>query len=175
MVEVVTSEEFSEFQKSIEEKLDAINKNLNDLIKGMNENRDKTNTDLNKAMSEIYERIDELEGSNKGFIERLRDAINPHAAEPVREKEDSKPIEKTEKTLGKVAEVISRCPNFFDWDWCQVNCPLYQLCDNVSTVQDTSKLSQKGSIDRFKELLKQFVSPNHLKKDEYLPAGENFS
>ena len=122
----------------------------------------------NLSLEAIYERIDELEGSNKGFIERLRDAINPHATEPMREKDESKPIEKTEKTLGKVAEVISRCPNFFDWDWCQVNCPLYQLCDNVSTVQDTSKLSQKGSIDRFKEILKQFASSNYLKKNEYL-------
>jgi len=157
MVEVITSEEFNEFRKSIDERLDAIEGKLNDLIKTVNESNARAKVDLEAAVGDINERIDVLEESSKGFVDRLRDAIIPRPAEPRNEREGSNPIEKTEKTLGKVSEVIMRCPNFFDWDWCQVNCPLYKLCDNVSTVQDSTKLSPKNSTERFKEVLKQFI------------------
>jgi hypothetical protein len=167
MVEVVTSEEFSEFQRSIEEKLDSIQNNLDELMKSISESQDKTEADLARTATEINRRIDELEGSNRGFIARLRDAISTSTPPPTPE-EGSNPVEKTEKTLGKVADVISRCPNFFDWDWCQVNCPLYQLCDNVSAVQDASKLSEKTSTEKFKDILKQFISNFEPRGEEQL-------
>ncbi len=166
MVEVVTSEEFSEFQRSIEEKLGSIQNNLDELMKSISESQDRAEADLARATAEIYRRIDELEGSNRGFIARLRDAISTPPPPP--EEEGSNPVEKTEKTLGKVADVISRCPNFFDWDWCQVNCPLYQLCDNVSTVQDASKLSEKTSTEKFKDILKQVISTFEPRAQEQL-------
>lgn len=163
MVEAVTSEEFSEYRKEIEKSLRGINKRLNDLKKRLKENNDKRRADFEKAAEEINERIEELEGSSVGFIERLREAINPPAAETAQEGNGSNKIEKTEKTLGKVADVVSRCPNFFDWDMCQINCPLYHLCDNVSTVQDASRLTVKTSTERAKDVLKQFVTTFDLK------------
>lgn len=170
MVEVVTSEEFSEFQMSIEEKLDAIQKNMEELIKEMDESQKNQQANLTKVLKEINGRIDLIEGSSKGFIDRLRKAITPRPAEPPHEGEEegSDPVEKTEKTLGKVADVVSRCPNFFDWDWCQANCPLYQLCDNVSAVQNASKLSEKTSTEKFKDILKQFISTFEPKAEEQL-------
>lgn len=168
MVEVVTSEEFSEFQRSIEEKLDSIQNNLDELMKSISETRDKTEADLARTATEMHRRIDELEGSSRGFIARLRDAISTTTPPTPTEEEGPNPVEKTEKTLGKVADVISRCPNFFDWDWCQGNCPLYQLCDNVSTVQDPSKLSEKTSTEKFKDILKQFISTIENKGEEQL-------
>ena len=158
MVEVVTSEEFSEYQKDIEKSLKGINKRLDDLKKRLKENNDKRRADFEKATKEINERIDELEGSSVGLMDRLREAINPPAAEPPQEGNGSNPIEKTEKTLGKVADVVSRCPNFFDWDMCQINCQLYHMCDNVSTVQDASRLMGKTSTERAKDVLKQFIT-----------------
>ena len=62
------------------------------------------------------------------------------------------------KTYGRVAEVLMGCPNFFDWDWCQDNCPLYLLCDEIAAVQDVSKLSQEGSIEKIKGILRKIVA-----------------
>ena len=168
MVEVVTSEEFSEFMKSFEERLTAIEGKLDELAKNVKENRAQTRADLEKALRDVDERIDGVAESSKGFVERLREAFSPRVVEPLDEKEGSNPREKTEKTLGKVAEVIRKCPNFFNWDLCQVNCPLYHLCDSVSAVQDPSKLSQKTTNERFKELLEKFVSNNYFKGEEYI-------
>lgn len=50
------------------------------------------------------------------------------------------------------------CPNFFDWDWCQDNCPLYLLCDEIAAVQDVSKLSKEGSIEKIKGILRKIVT-----------------
>lgn len=163
MVEAVTSEEFSEFQRDIGKRLKGIDKKLDDLKKRFKENNDKARADFEKATKEIYERIEELEGSSLGLMDRLRDAISPPAAEPPQEGKGPNQIEKTEKTLGKVAEVVRRCPNFFDWDLCQINCPLYHLCDNVSTVQDASRLTGKTSTEKAKDMLKQFITTFDLK------------
>lgn len=158
MVEAVTSEKFSEYQRDIEKSLKGINNRLNDLKKKLKKNNDKRRADFEKAKKDINERIDEIEGSSVSLMERLKEAINPQAVEPQQQGNGSNPIEKTEKTLGKVADVVSRCPNFFDWDTCQMNCPLYHLCDKVSTVQDTSRLMTKTSSDRAKDMLKQFIT-----------------
>lgn len=163
MVEAVTSEEFSEYQKDIEKSLKGINNRIDDLKKRIKENDDRRRADFEKATKEINERIDELEGSSVGLMDRLREAINPPAAEPPQEGNGSNPIEKTEKTLGKVADVVSRCPNFFDWDVCQINCPLYHLCDNVSAVHDASRLTGKTPAEKAKDVLKQFVTTLDLK------------
>jgi len=168
MVEVVTSEEFSEFLKSIEGRLNALEGKLGDLAKRVKEDRAQAKDDLEKALRDIDERIDDLAESSKGFVDRVREAFSPRVAEPSDEQEESKPREKTERTLSKVAEIIIKCPNFFNWDLCQVNCPLYQLCDNISAVQDASKLSQKTSTDRLKEILKQFISTAFFKSEEHL-------
>jgi len=158
MVEAVTSEEFSEYQKDIEKSLKGIDKRLDDLKKRLKKNDDKRRADIEKTKKEITERIDELEGSSVGLIERLREAINSPSDEPPQEGNGFNPIEMTEKTLGKVADVVSRCPNFFDWDMCQINCQLYRMCDNVSTVQDASRLMGKTSTERAKDMLKQFIT-----------------
>jgi len=164
MVEVVTSEEFSEFMKSFEERLNAIEGKLDELTKNVKENRAQTRADLEKALRDVDGRIDDVAESSKGFVERVREAFSPRVVEPLDEKEGSNPREKTEKTLGKVAEIISNCPNFFNWDFCQDNCPsLYQLCDSISAIQDPSKLSQKTSTDRFRELLEKFGTFNSEK------------
>lgn len=169
MVEVVTSDEFSEFMKSFEERLAAIEGKLDELTKSVKENRAQTKADLEKALRDLDERIDDVAESSKGFVDRLREVFNPRVVEPLNEQEGSNPREKTEKTLGKVAEIISKCPNFFNWDFCQDNCPsLYQLCDSISAIQDPSKLSQKTSTERFKELFEKIVSINHFKGEEYI-------
>jgi len=109
------------------------------------------------------ERIDDVSESSKGFVDRLKEAFSPRAAEPTDEQEASNSREKTEKTIGKVAKIIVKCPNFFNWDFCQENCPsLYQLCDSISDVQDPSKLLQENSIDRFKEILGKLISINYF-------------
>lgn len=158
MVEAVTSEEFSEYQKDIDKSLKGINKKLDELKKRLQENDDKRRADFEEAAKEINERIDELEGSSVGLMDRLREAINPQVAEPPQGGNGSNQIEETEKTLGKVADVVSRCPNFFDWDTCQIYCPLYHLCDNVSTVQDASRLTGRTPTNRAKDMLKQFIA-----------------
>ena len=169
MVEVVTSEEFSEFMKSFEERLNAIEGKLDDLAESVKENRAQTKADLEKALGDVDGRIDDVAESSKGFVERLREAFSPRVVEPLNEQEASNPREKTEKTIGKVAEIISECPNFFNWDFCQDNCPsLYQLCDSISAIQDPSKLSQKTTNERFRELFEKFGSVNHFKSEEYV-------
>ena len=151
MVEVVTLEEFTELRKSIEERLDAIERKLNDLIKDVNEKHARTQADVEEAVKDLNRRIDDLAESSKGFVDRLREAF-ARATEPSRARTESNPIGNTERTLGKVAEVIMRCPNFFDWDLCQDNCPMYQFCEGIASVQDVSKLLQKRG--RIKGILK---------------------
>ena len=169
MVEVVSSEEFSEFMKNFEERLAAIESKLDELVKSEKENRAQTKVDLEKAVRNVDERIDDLAESSKGFVERLREAFNPRVVEPLDQQEGSTQREKTEKTIGKVAEIISNCPNFFNWDFCQDNCPsLYQLCDSISAIQDPSKLSQKTSTERFRDLVEKFASNNYFKSEEYV-------
>lgn len=154
MVEVVTLEEFAELRKIIEESLDAIDRKLNDLIKDVNEKHSQTQAGVEEAVKGLNERIDEVTESSKGFVDRLREAIRPRATEPPPAQTESNPIGKTEKTLGKVADLIMRCPNFFDWDYCQEHCPMYLFCDNIASVHDVSKLSERDSSERFKGLLK---------------------
>ena len=61
------------------------------------------------------------------------------AEQKVEDWEEAK-AEAVVRTLGKVVEIASKCLNFFDWDWCQDQCPLYKLCDGALTVQDTTKI-----------------------------------
>lgn len=152
MVEVVALEEFTELRKGIEERLDAIERKLSDLIKDVNEKHAHTQADVKETVKELNRRIDDLEESSKGFLDRLREAIRPRATEPSRGRTESNLIGNTERTLGKVSELIMRCPNFFDWDLCQDNCPMYQFCEGIAAVQDVSKLLQKRS--RIRGILK---------------------
>jgi len=147
----VTLEEFNEFRRSLEERLDAIERKLDDFVKAVNEKHTRTQVEV----EELSERIGELSESSRGFVDRLREALRPRAAEPMKEQARANPVGETERTIGRVADVIMRCPNFFDWDWCQDNCPMYVLCDDISSVQDISKLPQEDSIGRFKGLLKR--------------------
>ena len=72
---MVTQEEFTELRKSIEERLDAIEGKLNDLIKDVNEKHARTQADVEEAVKGLNERIDDLAESSKGFIDRLREAF----------------------------------------------------------------------------------------------------
>ncbi len=154
MVEVVTLEEFNELRKGLEERLDAIERKINDLIKDFTEKHLHSQEDIEETVKVINRRIDELEDSSKSFIDRLREAIRPRTSETPSSQEESHSVGGTEKTLGRVADVIIRCPNFFDWDWCQENCPMYLLCDGVAATQDVSKLSKKETMERLRGLLK---------------------
>lgn len=158
MVEVVTLEEFNELRKSIEERLDSIERKIDDLIKNVNERHLHTQEEVDEAMKVINRRIDDLEDSSKGFVDRLREAIRPRSSESSPPQEETHSVGGTEKTLGRVADVIIRCPNFFDWDWCQENCPMYLLCDGIAATQDVSKLSKKETMERIKGLLKYIES-----------------
>jgi hypothetical protein len=52
-------------------------------------------------------------------------------------------LEAKEKTLAKVQEITMKCPNFFEWDWCNVNCVLYAECSRTHKVQDAKAASKK--------------------------------
>lgn len=45
-------------------------------------------------------------------------------------------LEEMHKILGRVSEVVLKCPNFGkDYDFCNKNCTLYDFCDRVESVQ----------------------------------------
>jgi len=48
--------------------------------------------------------------------------------------------------LAKIAELVKTCPHFGDWDWCNVNCDLYDFCDGVYTVMDAEKVKKESRI-----------------------------
>jgi hypothetical protein len=52
-------------------------------------------------------------------------------------------LEAKEKTLAKVQEVTMKCPNFFDWDWCNPNCIIWELCSRTYDAQNAEKASKK--------------------------------
>lgn len=160
MVEVVTLEDYNEFRKIIEERLDAIEQKLDAFIKNVEEMRTSTQANL----EELNQRIDVLSQSSKGFVERLRDALRPNSTNASQTERNS--IGDTEKTIGKVSEVTQRCPNFFNWDWCQENCPLYFLCDDIAIIQDISKLQQERSIGRIKGFIKRLETSFHFNREE---------
>ena len=161
MVEVVTLEDFNEFRKIIEERLDAIEQKLDAFIKNVEEMRTSTQADL----EELNQRIDVLSQSSRGFVDRLREALRPTPTNPPQTERNS--IGDTEKTIGKVAEVTQRCPNFFNWDWCQENCPLYLLCDDIAIIQDISKLPQERSIGRIKGFIKRLETTFNFNREEH--------
>lgn len=165
MVEVVTLEEFIELRKSVDERLGSIERKLDELAKEINENQVNAKETVDELLRSLNERIDDLEESSKGFVDRLRDAIRPRAPEP--SKTEFRSIGNTERTLGRVSEVVRKCHNFFDWDWCQDNCPMYLLCDEIASIQDISKLSKKESRERFKRILK------HLEALRLRPRAES--
>lgn len=74
MVEVVTMEEFNELRASIEERLDAIDKKLDNFIK---EARKKyaSKAQIDKAIADINARIDRIEEASRSFIDRLIAAL----------------------------------------------------------------------------------------------------
>ena len=151
MVEVVTQEAFNEFKKSIEEKLDTINNSISDLIKEIKETQR-----LSKAeVTELNKQIEELSESSKGFVDRLRGALLGGPSEPEGSITASSAIGGSERTIGRVADIIVKCPNFFEWDFCHQNCPMYMLCDEISGVQDTSKLSQPDYFGRLSGAFKR--------------------
>jgi hypothetical protein len=165
MVEVVTLEEFIELRKSVDERLGSIERKLDELAKEINENQVNEKATVDELLRSLNERIDDLEESSKGFVDRLRDAIRPRTPEPSRT--EFRSIGNTERTLGRVSDVVRRCQNFFDWDWCQDNCPMYLLCDEIASIQDISKLSKKESRERFKRILK------HLEALRSRPRAES--
>ncbi len=160
MVEVVTSEDFNEFRKIIEERLDSIEQKLDAFIKNVEEMRTSTQADI----EELNERIDVLSQSSRGFVDRLREALRPTPTNSPPTERNS--IEDTEKTIGKVADITQRCPNFFNWDWCQENCPLYFLCDDIAIIQDISQLQQERSIGRIKGFIKRLETTFNFNREE---------
>jgi hypothetical protein len=150
-VEVVTLEDFNEFRKNVEEKLDAIDKNLGDLIDSINENQKRSKADV----EDLNKQIVELADSSRGFVDRLREALHSWSSDPSGSQPVSNAIGEHEKTIGRVADVIVKCPNFFEWDFCHENCPMYMLCDEIAGVQDTSKLSQSDYFGRLSGAFKR--------------------
>lgn len=49
-------------------------------------------------------------------------------------------VEAMEKTLGKVADVLQSCGNFYTHDWCNDHCPLWNECDKIISSQNISKV-----------------------------------
>jgi len=81
MVEVVTSKEFNEFKKGVEKRLDALETKLEGFIKDVEKRHERSKADLEKAITELNMRIDNIEESSKSFVVRLREAITPRSAE----------------------------------------------------------------------------------------------
>lgn len=73
MVEVVTSKEFDEFKKSIEDRLDNMDKNrrkgMNDLVKALG--------DLTKQVDEISAKVEDVEEKSKSVVTRIKEAFEP--------------------------------------------------------------------------------------------------
>jgi hypothetical protein len=151
MVEVVTQEDFKEFRKSIEEKLETIDKNISDLIKDIRETQRRSEAEV----TELNKQIEELSESSRGFVDRLRGALLGGPSEPEDSISASNPVGGSERTIGRVADVIVKCHNFFEWEFCHESCPMYVLCDEVSGVQDTSKLSQVDYFGRLSGAFKR--------------------
>ena len=151
MVEVVTQEDFDEFRKSLEEKLDTIDRNIGVLIKDLKEAQR-----LSKAeIAELNKQIEELSESSRGFVDRLRGALLGGPTEPEASFSATNAVGGPERTIGRVADIIVKCPNFFEWEFCHQNCPMYVLCDEISGVQDTSRLSQMDYFGRLSGAFKR--------------------
>lgn len=73
-------------------------------------------------------------------------------------------------TLAKIAEVALCCRNFFDWDWCQDNCPMYKFCDDLETIFNLSLLEPKKLTQKVKEALKQL--PGKWDIEEEIPLEQ---
>jgi uncharacterized protein YoxC len=84
MVEVVTLEEFTEFRKSIEERLDAIEERINDLVKDVQEKHMLVKSEVEG----INKRLDDIAESSRSFVDRLRTAIRPQVTEPSPREQD---------------------------------------------------------------------------------------
>jgi len=152
MVDVVTSKEFAEFRKDIEKQLEMIEAKIDDLIKDL----EKRDARIEANIDDLRRRVDELSESSKGFIQRLRAALFPQA--PPQPNAELKEEGGTEKTIGKVAEIVMKCPNFFDWDLCQESCPLYRFCDQIAAVHDVSKLSRSNLTERVRKSIMKFLT-----------------
>lgn len=68
----------------------------------------------------------------------------------------SNQIKDKEITLARIAETTQRCPNFFDWDWCEGNCVMYLFCDSIEKVQDVSSLQNNGIGAKLREAVSKF-------------------
>ena len=86
MVEVITSKDFEEFKKIIEDRLDKIEKSTekgaDDLTKAVK----KLTALLDESSATIIERVDEVEENSKSFWTRIKEVIETkEAKEPVPE------------------------------------------------------------------------------------------
>ncbi len=85
MVEVVTSKEFAEFKKFIEDRLDKMEKStkkrLDDTLKAFGE----LTAYVDKLEIATRERVDDVEEKSKSLWTRLREAVAKEAIEPVPE------------------------------------------------------------------------------------------
>ena len=75
MVEILTSKDFDEYKKSIENRLNSNEKKLEDFVKDVDEKYKRAQADLDKALKGVNTRIDDLEESSKSFVVRLKGAI----------------------------------------------------------------------------------------------------
>ena len=85
MVEVVTSKDFDEFKKSIEKRLDASEKKIEELINDVKNRHEISKANLKKALKALNTRIDDVEESSKSFVVRLKEAITPPKPESPQE------------------------------------------------------------------------------------------
>lgn len=168
MVEVVSQKEFDEFSRGIEKKLEAIDRKLSDLINDIGDRQRSTDANL----EELNKQLEELSESSKGFIDRLREALGIRQPEASALLSDANPVGETEKTLGRVADVIMRCPNFFNWDFCHENCPMYVMCDDVATVQDSSKLEPLDVLERLRGVFKRLGASFQSRRGERFEGVE---
>ena len=71
MVEVVTQEDFNEFRKSLEEKLDILDKNISVLIKDIKETQRRSEAEV----TELNKQIEDLSARDQQAILRTIDAF----------------------------------------------------------------------------------------------------
>lgn len=49
-------------------------------------------------------------------------------------------LEAMEKTLGKVCDILRTCGNFFESDWCNDNCRMWNECYKIEAVENIGKV-----------------------------------
>jgi len=68
--------------------------------------------------------------------------------------------EDTEKgrvaTLGKIAEIVRTCPNFFDWERCEEICDFFKFCSDIDDIYNIENLDPKGLLNGIKEKIESW-------------------